>query len=333
MAKEINRNTENNTKKNKGKKGSKIRKIAAIAAAAVITAGVTIPAICLSEKGKLPKDPVPKDFSDYITADECEKTNATDTRVMSANLLVHFEDWGGSAVPPRAKMFTEVMNKYQPDVLGVQELCDDWYCCLAENMPKNYKFLNGVRTLLSLKYTAIIYNSDTVKVVEKGSVNYAEGTDRRTRRIEWALFERLDNGKQFIATSTHFDLLHKDKIEEELPRLKSEADELIAFADSMKEKYGCSVIITGDYNSMEDTPKTTELDAKEIYIKLSEHFIDSKNNAYKAKSGNGLSLSEPTYDHIFTNGDNKITAFRILSDLSFKDMSDHYPIYADFEIN
>lgn len=311
---------------------NKAVKTAAIVLSAAIITVIAVGGIVYNIRGSLPKDNLPAEFTDKLKNDDAEKKNTTDTRIMSANLLVHYESWGGTDAAERAKMFIEVLNTYSPDVIGAQEVCDQWFCCLNKNMPEKYKFINGVKTGLFSEFTTIIYNSDTVKIVEKGSEKLTNGTDRRTRRIEWALFERIDNGKQFIAVSTHFDLLHENKIAEELPILQSQAEHLSAFTETLSKKYNCPVILTGDYNSMEDTLKTRDVDAKEIYIYLSEKLTDVKKSALRAKSGNGWSLSEPVYDHIFLKGDCDVTLFRLLSDLSFSEMSDHYPIFADFDI-
>ena len=178
----------------------------------------------------------------------------------------------------------------------------------------------------------MIYNENTVRVLDSGSQTYTQGTDARMRRIEWALFERLDTGKQFVVTNTHLDLLHEGSIEEELPILQSEAEELIAFSNELKEQYGCPVFSAGDYNAMEDTPYTKEVDAKEIYALLADSLTDAKTAALRAKSGLAWSLSEPVYDHIFVNGEVTISQYQLLSNSYMNDLSDHYPIFADFSL-
>ena len=319
----------------KKKKRLPAKKTAAVIAgilAVLLVAGAAGGGIAYTVRGKLPDAAVPEAFSAGLSADDTQRTNAADTRIMSANLLVHMESWGGSDAAPRAKMFLEVLNTYTPDVVGLQEVSSQWFCCLGRNLPENYRFAGGFADGLFARYTCLIYNTATLKLVKHGSQKYTQGTDSRMRRMEWGLFERLDNGKQFVVSSTHFDLLHDGKIEEELPILQSEAQELLAFAEEMQNTYQCPVILTGDYNAMDDTPYTRDVDAKEIYLTLAAGLQDAKNAAWRAKSGNGWSLSEPVYDHIFLQGDVKIERFRLLSDLYMKDMSDHYPIFADFAI-
>ena len=48
-------------------------------------------------------------------------------RIMSANVLVHIKDWGGEPVKPRAHRFAEAVKHYAPDVIGMQEMCSEWY--------------------------------------------------------------------------------------------------------------------------------------------------------------------------------------------------------------
>ncbi len=61
---------------------------------------------------------------------ELEKSlfqNNSDIRVMSSNLLVGYKSWGGKPVKPRAKQYISLIEKFAPDVIGIQEMCDGWY--------------------------------------------------------------------------------------------------------------------------------------------------------------------------------------------------------------
>lgn len=310
------------------KKGAKIT---AGLLCAVLAIGAAGGGIAYTIRGKLPDEAPDAAFTEGLAEEEAERRNDGDTRVMSANLLVHYESWGGSNAAPRAQQFIEVLKTFTPDVAGLQEVSGQWFCLLNRNMPEGYRFLHPTATLFG-RFTTMIYNENTVRVLDSGSQTYTRGTDARMRRIEWALFERLDTGKQFVVTNTHLDLLHEGSIEEELPILQSEAEELIAFSNELKEQYGCPVFSAGDYNAMEDTPYTKEVDAKEIYALLADSLTDAKTAALRAKSGLAWSLSEPVYDHIFVNGEVTISQYQLLSNSYMNDLSDHYPIFADFSL-
>ena len=58
---------------------------------------------------------------------------------MSSNLLVHYKSWGGKPVKPRGDRYTKMIEAYKPDVIGVQEMSEEWFAVLCRHLPKNYK--------------------------------------------------------------------------------------------------------------------------------------------------------------------------------------------------
>lgn len=49
-------------------------------------------------------------------------------------------------------------------------------------------------------------------------------------------------------------------------------------------------------------------------------------------SGEMCTPNEPTYDHIFLNGEAQVCRYCILSPEALSEMSDHYPIFVDADI-
>lgn len=75
---------------------------------------------------------LPKGFEETIKNADSDRSDNTYARIMSSNLLVNYESWGGTDARKRAKMFGMVLDKYQPDVIALQEMSDQWYCCLTK---------------------------------------------------------------------------------------------------------------------------------------------------------------------------------------------------------
>ena len=286
----------NKEKRTKTKKRGKALKIAALALALLILLAAGVVWIVYTQRGTLPEEEIDTEFMQGLAADDPSRREANDTRVMSANLLAEYESWGGSDAAPRAKQFLEVLKKYQPDAVGLQEVSGQWFCLLNRNLPDGYRFVSPAATGVLSHFTAIVYNETVLTLLDSGSIPLDKGTDTRTNRIEWAQFERKDNGAQFLVTTTQFDRIQEGQIDSMLPILRSEAEQLLSFIKEKEEEY---------------------------------HLTDTKNDAAFAKSGLAQSLSEPSYDHIFFYGDGQITTFRLLSDLFMQEMSDHYPLYAD----
>lgn len=291
----------------------------------------TVLSVVYFSRGSLKNTVIPDEFSQGLAEKSFE--NTADIRIMSSNLLVHYDSWGGKPAKPRAKQFIKLVEAYKPDVIGVQELCDSWYCCVKHNLPDGYKMLYPFSTGAFVRMTAMIYNSNTLNLVESGNFAYEQGDNPRLRRVVWAVFEIKKTGEQFAVTNTHLDLLREGREEELTLVMKSQALELSECIENLSQNYDCPVVSVGDFNTMEDTPYTNPIDIPDIYNTLAGKYTDAKFSSKKQVFGNAQEWDYPSYDHIFINGGANAEVFALLSYDYLTDMSDHYPIFADISIN
>lgn len=261
-----------------------------------------------------------------------ELTDGADIRIMSANILVRYKGWGGTPVKSRALMFAEVLNKYKPDVAAIQEACSDWHKCIEKTVGDTYEFVQPRFDLFRTSLTTMIYNKNTLNLVDSGRVKYSQGDGPQHRAITWAVFETKEDGKRFAAISTHFDLLRLKDTEKEYDIIFSQAEELFAFIDELSEKYDCPVFSAGDYNACETQGDIGEAAGVLIYEKVAEKLSDVKYMTENRIYGSEIGEKDPCWDHIFLSGNAEIKAFRILSDSYLSPLSDHYPIYADISL-
>lgn len=289
-----------------------------------------IPFSVYTARGNLKNTDLPQDFKKDLSADAFE--NDADVRIMSSNLLVHYESWGGLPAKPRAKQYISMLDEYKPDVVGIQELCDSWYCCVKNNLPGGYKMLYPVSTGVFVRMTAMLYNSDTLELLDSGNFAYEQKDNPRLRRVVWAVFEVKKTGKRFAVTNTHFDLLREGREEELTDVMKSQAEELLKCVDDIEQQYDCPVFSVGDFNTMEDTPNTKPIDIPEIYNTLADRLTDTKFKSEKQIFGTEQAWEYPSYDHIFLKGNAKVKAFCLMSYDYLKNMSDHYPVFADVSL-
>ena len=280
-----------------------------------------------SIRGYIKNQDLPVGFSEAVKLTEAEKDSDA-VRIMTSNLLVNYKSWGGSDARPRAKMFFGVLDEYAPDVVGLQEVSDQWYTCIMQNKGK-YKMLYPVSTGLLMRMTALIYNSETLDLIDKGQLQYENGNDARLRRAVWGLFEHKETKKQFIVISTHFDTMRPGQEEEMFSFMESQKEELIALSAQLKEMYNVPVFSIGDFNSCNAGGNDPVMDAPEIYEALSKELTDVKDVAEEKLNGDALGVDEPTWDHIFLDGEADVQRYAILSHENFKSMSDHFPIFAD----
>lgn len=261
-----------------------------------------------------------------------ELTDGADIRIMSANILVRYKGWGGTPVKSRALMFAEVLNKYKPDVAAIQEACSDWHKCIEKTVGDTYEFVQPRFDLFRTSLTTMIYNKNTLNLVDSGRVKYSQGDGHQHRAITWAVFETKEDGKRFAAISTHFDLLRLKDTEKEYDIIFSQAEELFAFIDELSEKYDCPVFSAGDYNACETQGDIGEAAGVLIYEKVAEKLSDVKYMTENRMYGTEIGENDPCWDHIFLSGNAEIKAFRILSDSYLSPLSDHYPIFADISL-
>lgn len=336
------------------KKASKIFWFVLVSLLAVCLIGF---AIFLYFHGNTKPYTVPAKVHEAIVAQKVDK-GENEVRVMSSNLLVSYPSWHGSgskkvrevSAKPRAKIYFDVLETYQPDVVGIQELCDMWYNCILRN-DLGYKFVFPVSTAFNLNMTSMIYNSNTTDLLEKGQFAYTQKDNTRLRRVVWALFKDKATKKQYIVTSTHFSLIRSDK-EASLKIMESQMDEFLAYSNELKEKYNVPIFHTGDYNSINNSENWTELyydysaeslakldadaviidQAPSIYIDIVKTLTDAKLSAEEFDAVGTTTIDSPAYDHIFLNNDVPIRRYVTISDPVMYKMSDHFSIFVDADL-
>lgn len=222
-----------------------------------------------------------------------------------------------------------MVNTYQPDVIGVQEVSDQWYNCLMRNKGC-YKMLYPISTGALMRMTALMYNSETLTLIDKGQMTYDQGNDSRLRRAVWGVFESKSTGKQFAVISTHFDCIRPGEEELMHSYMDYQTEKIIEISNNIKEEYNVSVFSIGDFNSMNQGEGVDPImDAPEIYEELYKSLTDTRLIAKEKESGDALDADAPTWDHIFIEGEVQIDRYAIVSPEILSQMSDHYPIFVD----
>ncbi len=285
---------------------------------------------------------LPDGFEEQLNADSFE--NTADVRIMDSNVMVDY-DWGygvTAPVPPRAAMFYKILEAYRPDVVGVQEASKAWSANFIRNLPGGYRLINPVSTYTDEKMTALIYNTDTLKLIDSGDFKFNQDVDKRLRRVVWGVFEVKETGKIFGVTNTHFDGINWEDTSS-LQKTFAEADEMVAAVNKIIKKYDCPVFSTGDYNTRDNNYEQTMW--SETYARITESLLDTKHNCKNAREGNAkdhpdeikynvyITLDMPFIDHIFYKGNAEIETYCLLSYTYLDDLSDAFPIFTDAILN
>ena len=196
-------------------------------------------------------------------------------RIMTANILADvFADSSFKKAHYRAEIFAGMLVAYTPDVLGLQEVDENWDAVLdryLETLQKAHglTYSRHLETYEGkVNYTSLLYRSDKFKVANSGVHIFnwwSDPTfryDYHMRNISWVQFASLENpGKKFIVANTHWSYRteHADNktyltgasqpiaANELREQCKNETHTFLA---GLKQKNpGIPIFLTGDFNT------------------------------------------------------------------------------------
>lgn len=267
---------------------------------------------------------------DLLTEDELARSSDTDIRVMSSNILCEGVNWNttGDILPvqPRLEILLGNLYAYRPDVVSVTECSAAWADNLSAHLGEGYKLILNKFENGADNYSAIIYNSETLKLDGSGLVRYSQYDGSHwCRNMAWGEFTVKSTEKEFAFISTHWDVKYPQHVEE--------ADELNAKIVELSKDGTRPVITGGDMNARVDDVN---------YLRLMEH--GNVNNAKQVTSylRNDIATmkdifrpagNDPyrTIDHIFITKNVTCTMFMTIVENATVDMSDHNGIMADMK--
>jgi len=135
-------------------------------------------------------------------------------RVMTFNLRFENEDDGGNAWFCRREMAVEIINRYQPDILGTQEAKWSQITYLSDQLPEYTPFLPGREpdpvsqcpTLFFRKQAIEILTGGEFWLSETPEVHLSKSWDSAfPRMMSWAEVRMAGCEKNLIAAVTHLD--------------------------------------------------------------------------------------------------------------------------------
>lgn len=268
----------------------------------------------------------------YSGPESADLHGDADIRVMSFNILS--EEWTAEAVmEPRILGVIGTIYFYMPDVIGIQEVSTKWYGVLRSYLGDDYEFINSdLRGTKDNNYTALAYNKKTVKLLKSDLYTYSVYNSWRLRVVNFGLFELKSTGKQFGVTNTHFNANHNNR--DHTPERTTQATEFVAKIKEYQTKYKCPIIMTGDFNSKDETVPYGVI-VKDGTIKEAKFTAKVKGKICLTYHGLGSSPASGTssIDHIFHTTDITPMYYTTLVDSVLDITSDHNPIFADFKFN
>lgn len=227
-----------------------------------------------------------------------------------------------------------MINYYQPDLLGMQEVRHNQMEDLKQGL-QQYTALGVGRDdgKEAGEYCPIFFNTARFTLVKYGNFSLSEqpetigikGWDASYNRIAtWAILQEKSNGKQFAFFNTHLDndgaTARKEGVQLILNKIKEMAPHIPA-------------IITGDFNC---TPGEAPLQM------LENEGMDNTSKVASIAYGPSWSFHDfgrlsteecVLLDYVFATHGTKVARYRVIQDTPEHGfLSDHYPVSVDLTL-
>lgn len=175
-------------------------------------------------------------------------------RVMSYNLRYNTPNDGVNAWPNRLDKVVDLITRYDPDIIGVQEALQGQLQDLVSRLDK-YEYIGVGRDDGKTKgeYSAILYKKEKFQIVKESTFWLSETPETPgsknwdaaiTRVATWAIM-KTQTGESFFVLNTHFDHIGKEARKNSASLIGKKIPELSA---------GLPVILTGDLNCVREEP-------------------------------------------------------------------------------
>ena len=251
-------------------------------------------------------------------------------RMMTSNI---WGDYFNNPIPLREDRLTGVFLKYSPDVLGMQEVTDNWHTSKTFDKLREDYFILGDNLANYVNYLPL--------AIKKKYTILAEGyeafrdTPSDAKGITWAVIQDNETKEICAVCNTHMWYgLNEIKWEN--------AMELIALMKYIQAKYNCIVFTFGDFNCNIGEYSFEILKfggAKNLYDLTDDKDNISTYHGPQSRMEDGTIYSnlseegpEESIDHFIALGDNfRVIRHRLVTDKDALDVTDHCPLYVDVE--
>ncbi len=252
-------------------------------------------------------------------------------KVMTYNLRYDNPGDGINRWDNRVDKVTDLIRKYDPAIIGVQEPLHHQLEGITAALPE-YAYIGVGRDDGKEKgeYSALIYKKDRFDVVDQNtfwlsetpSVPGSKNWDAAITRVAtWAVLRDRESGKEFLAINTHFDHIGHEARKKSAALLKEKAQELAK---------GLPVVITGDFNCTRDEEPYKVMMVKDG-LPLTDTAPPNPPGTF-CNFGVGA-MPCKAIDYIFVSDKWKASDYRVMNDNDGKNYpSDHLPVMVSLSL-
>jgi len=258
-------------------------------------------------------------------------TESQKLKIMSQNMR-YADDGNGNNIMDRAPRFKQLVEMYQPDIIGTQETTAKWNNYFRRYFKDTYGMVGcsrDGRNASTGEWGTILYRLDRFELLDSddfwltktpGKVSRVAGANCN-RICTWALLKDKNTGETFVMANTHLDHSTNEVRVQQLGYLFAGLSELI-------EKY--PIYITGDYNA---TP-TSDVYKMAVETLLDSHVesLENKSDISHTFDSYGAIKNGSRIDYCFYNDRSIALWYKILNEQFNGYVSDHYGIITEFII-
>lgn len=253
-------------------------------------------------------------------------------KVMSFNLRSDFILDFKNRWDKRKHIVYEIIDKYDCDIIGVQEVTNKMFNDIKENFD-DYTIVGKPRSKKYFSERNNLFIKNRNKIINHNTFWLSKNPEKVGSQLWYSLYPRicttaiveLENGDKVRVYNTHLDCF--------LPQARDFGlKKLAQFIDKNRKKEKLPVIVMGDFNANPNSKVIKKFAAGEYNTDRFVAVQEVKKELYKKSTMSGLKGIEKGLhiDYIFVSEDLEIVDVDIIKDNeNGKYPSDHYPLIAD----
>ncbi|MBQ7935869.1 MAG: endonuclease/exonuclease/phosphatase family protein [Clostridia bacterium] len=234
-------------------------------------------------------------------------------------------DPDGHSIAERAPRIKALMEKYDADTVGFQEIKPVWLDVLNEAFSDTYEVFNQYRSTTGKpEGPALIWKKEKFECLEKGSFWLSDTPEEESqgwdtmgypRNAVWAKLKDRETGRVLVHISTHFGFGDEGQVASAKVILSKIKD------------FGCPAVVTGDFNLRQTAPGYAAITEGLTDVNMATvKDLRTTFHAYGKKD-------DALIDYIFvTDSVQPLTYQRLTETYDGKFPSDHYGILGELEL-
>ena len=248
-------------------------------------------------------------------------------KVITFNLRCK-DDQGGNSIDERAPRLEKIMQKYDADVIGFQEVTEKWMPYLESYYGNEYEIFNRWRSASSHESTPILWKRSMFECLDKGYFWFSstphlesKGEDSRghCRICMWVTLRSKTDGSEFTYFNTHFGF--GDEYQCKSAKL---------ILDHIKAMNVKAAVVTGDFNMTKKSPAFAVMTSELVDVNAAT-VNDSATTIHHYKPDN---FKDIIIDFCFVskNTVTPVTSKRIDDTVDSMFPSDHFGVYSEVNV-